>query len=156
MECPSCKAQTCGIVDANHLWCDQCGVAIRSQVEFLPSYQNCHNAPRQQIYNRRKRFMKYIQSLSIAPVLRNIHAILDLYSSFEFAWVVHNNLSKRTYFYAKPCMLKVCCQMLEIECTLPSLKDKTRERDQFQELKELRSTQAWFTSRESRSNDLRG
>lgn len=147
MECPSCKAQTCGILDDNHLWCDKCGCAIRSQVEFLPSYQNCHNAPRQQVYNRRKRFLKYIQSLALPPVLNNIHAILDLYSSFEFAWVVHNDLSKRTYFYAKPCMLKVCCEMLKIDCNLPSLKDKFRERDQFKELKEMRSTQAWFTSR---------
>lgn len=152
MECPTCKAQTSGIIDDNYLWCDKCGTAIRSNVEFIPSYLNTHNAPRQQIYNRRKRFMKYIQSLGIKPVLTNIHAILDLYSSFEFAWVVHNDLSKRTYFYAKPCMLKVCCQMLEIDTplTLPSLKDKTRERDQFKELKELRSTQAWFTSRGSR------
>ena len=150
MECPSCKEQTCGVVESNHLWCDKCGTAIRSDVEFLPSYQNNHNAPRQQVYNRRKRFTKYIQSLRLQPVLANIHAILDLYSSFEFSWVVHNDLSKRTYFYAKPCMLKVCCNMLEIDTPLPSLKDKTRERDQFQELKELRTTQAWSISRGSR------
>lgn len=150
MECPTCKAQTSGIIDDNYLWCDKCGTAIRSNVEFIPSYLNTHNAPRQQIYNRRKRFTKYIQALGLPPVLQNIHAILDLYSSFEFAWVVHNDLSKRTYFYAKPCMLKVCCHMLQIDTPLPSLKDKTRERDQFKELKELRSTQAWFTSRGSR------
>ena len=154
MECPNCKEQTCGIIDDNHLWCDKCGSAIRSDVQFLPSYQNNHNAPRQQLYNRRKRFTKYIQSLGLQAVLTSIHAILDLYSSFEFAWVVHNNLSKRTYFYAKPCMLKVCCQMLQIDCTLPGIKDKSRERDQFKELKEMTGTQAWFTSRGSRSNEI--
>ena len=145
MECPDCKVY--GIVDDNHLWCPQCGRCLREQVSFLPSYQNNHNAPRQQIYNRRKRFMRYIQSLAIPLVLQNIHAILDLYSSFEFSWVVHNDLSKRTYFYAKPCMLKICCHMLEIDCTLPSLKDKTRERDQFEELEKLTRTQAWHLSR---------
>ena len=151
MECPTCKEQTCGIIDDNHLWCDKCGCSIRSDVEFIPSYQNNHNAPRQQIYNRRKRFTKYVQSLGLKDVLANIHAILDLYSSFEFAWVVHKNLSKRVYFYAKPCMLKVCCRMLEIYTPLPGLKDKNRERDQFEELKELQTTQGWHTSRGSRS-----
>jgi len=146
MECSRCHQQTPGILEGNHLWCDQCGVSIRAQCEFVPSFHNKHSAPRQQIYCRAKRFTKYVQTTcSDEPdIMQHIHDILDLYSSFEFTWCVHKVLTKRIYFFAKPVMLQYCCELLKIKSqNMPCLKDKNREIDQMKELKNLRNTPSW-------------
>jgi hypothetical protein len=145
MECPSCKNTTPGIVEGNHLWCDKCGVSIREHVEYVPSY-NSRYTPSQQVYSRVKRFLKYLHFLNVPMVLHNIHAILDLYSSFEFTWTCNREKSKRQYFYAKPVMAKIICRMLEIDVELPSLKDKSREIEQYTELAELIKTTAFQLS----------
>ena len=150
MECPHCKQQTPGIIDQNHLWCDKCGVSIRSHCEFVPSYNNCHYAPRQQVYSRVKRFMKFVRDLANPLVIRKFDAIVDLYSSFEFTWTCNRESSKRIYFYAKCVMLQVCCELLDVKTELPKLKDRTREIDQHRELNILSKTEAFKVSTESR------
>ena len=145
MECPSCKQTTSGIIEDNQLWCDKCGVSIRSNTQFVPSY-NCRHAPSQQIYSRVKRFTKYLQRLAIPKVLANIYAILDLYSSFEFTWGCNRDKSKRIYFYAKPVILQFICAILGIDTTLPRLKDNLREIDQHRELAQLTKTAAFEMS----------
>ena len=111
MECPNCNEQTPGIIEENRLWCDQCGQSIRSNIQYVPSY-NQRFGVIQQVYSRLKRFTKYMQVLKIPQVLADIYTILDLYSSFEFTWTCHGEMSKRVYFFAKPVMLQICCQLL--------------------------------------------
>ena len=145
MDCPHCQQRTPGIVEQNHLWCDQCGVSIRKQCEYVPSYNNQHAAARQQIYSRVKRFTKYAQQMcrDKPQVMFQMQKILDTYSSFEFTWVCHKDQSKRVYFFAKPVMLQACCKLLKIKSELPSLKDKNREKDQHAELDALQTTITW-------------
>ena len=145
MECPNCKEQTPGIIEGNHLWCNHCGVAIRSQCQYVPSYGNRHSCTKQ-IYSRVKRFTKYLQGLANPNILSEIHAILDLYSSFEFAWSCNKTSSVRIYFFAKPVMVQAICSLLDIETDTPSLKDKLREVIQHEELKNLQNTAAWKMS----------
>ena len=139
MECPVCKARTPGIIEDNALWCNQCGVRIQANTEFVPSYNQRYGVI-QQVYSRLKRFTKYMQLLNIPEVLADVYRILDLYSSFEFTWTCNRKMSRRIYFFAKPVMLRMCCKLLHIECALPGLKDKMREREQYCELLALMET----------------
>lgn len=145
MECPSCKVSTPGIIEGNHLWCDKCGTAIRADYQFVADFNNPHSAPRQQLYSRVRRFTKYVRRTcaQVPRVLESFGYILDIYSSYEFAWSCHKQLSKRIYFFAKPVMLQACCQLLGIEADLPSLKDKSRELDQHVDLQKIRNSVTW-------------
>ena len=143
MECPHCTKQTPGIVDGNQLWCSQCGTAIRPHFEYVQSFQNRHDMPRQQVYSRLKRFTKWIQKMNRKDLLKHIYDILDLYSAFEFAWILHKEKSVRSYFYAKPVMLQVCTEMLGLQPSLPHLKDHSRELDQKMELEAMVKTKEW-------------
>ena len=149
MDCPHCKRSTPGIIDENRVWCNRCGTSIRQQFEFVPDYNNPHSAPRQQLYSRVRRFTKYIQKMckGKAEVLESVGRILDIYSTYEFVWCCHKDLSRRIYFFAKPVMLQACCEVLDIKAELPSLKDKNREIDQHRDLKKLRDSVAWRTVR---------
>ena len=145
MVCPHCGAATHGIEEGNHVWCDVCGRSMRESPMFVVGFHQSHSA-RSQVYCRRKRFAKYIQRVCSKPaVLQNFYQILDLYSQYELVWT--RTPSKRKYFFAKPVMLKVCCQMLDIDTEgLPALKDINREVDQAGQLAELRATQLWRLS----------
>ena len=146
MECKHCGEKTPGILESNHCWCNHCGVSMETQIQYVPSYNNIHSAPRQQIYCRAKRFTKFVQRTCMEKqeVMSHIQKIVDLYSSFEFIWGSHKKLTKRIYFFAKPVMLKHICDLLFIKSeNLPCLKDKNREIDQISELKKLRKTLAW-------------
>lgn len=145
MDCPHCHKTTPGIVDGNHLWCNMCGTSIRKQYQFVPDYNNPHSAPRQQLYSRVRRFTKYIQKMCRGnpDVLGSFNRILDVYSTYEFVWCCHKEMSKRIYFFAKPVMLQACCEILGIQAELPSLKDKNRELDQHVDLQKLRNSVAW-------------
>ena len=142
MKCPRCNTETLGIQDGVHLWCDGCGIALKSSPVYVTGYCQSHSC-KNQIYSRRKRFGKYLQSVCHQkPVLHSFYDILDLYSRFEFSWT--QSKSKRIYFFAKPVMLRVCCELLGI-CTdnLPSLKDKNRVKEQANELATLRTSPVW-------------
>jgi hypothetical protein len=150
MECPSCHAQTPGIIDESSLWCDKCGTCIRANYVFVVGYHNRHTAPRQQIYCSAKRFTKYVQKhcSSMKHIMEDVNDIIDMYSSLEFAWCCHRSLSKRIYFFAKPVMLKFCCALLELSLEgLPKLKDKNREVVQFQDLLSLQGTPTFLAHR---------
>ena len=137
MQCSTCGPVS-GIQADNHIWCENCGMAIKEEVKYVTGYCQSYFS-RSQVYCRVKRFGKYISRVSSDPdVLQQYHRILDLYSCFEFAWGRHP--SRRIYFFAKPVMLKMCCDLLDIETNCPGLKDKNRERDQLQELHTLRKT----------------
>ena len=144
MICSHCNTETNGIRDDNALWCDGCGHAIKSEIQFVTGYCQSHSC-RTQIYCRVKRFGKYISKIcSDYSVLQRYHDILDLYSCFEFAWIRNKIVSKRIYFYAKPVMLKICCELLKLETqNLSGLKDKSREADQLIELNNLIKTAAY-------------
>ena len=156
MECPNCNTVGSGIRDGNHLWCDNCGHAIKDEVQYVTGYCQSHFS-RSQIYCRVKRFGKYITRIcSDLAVLQRFHDILDLYSCFEFAWIRNIGDSTRIYFFAKPVMLKMCCMLLDIEADLRGLKDKNRELDQLRELKTLVDSREWQTMHEVKSRSKYG
>jgi len=156
MECPNCNTVGSGIHDDNHLWCDNCGHAIKDEVQYVTGYCQSHFS-RSQIYCRVKRFGKYITRIcSDLAVLQRFHDILDLYSCFEFAWIRNIGDSTRIYFFAKPVMLKMCCMLLDIEADLRGLKDKNRELDQLRELKTLVDSREWQTMNEVKSRSKYG
>ena len=142
MKCPSCNTETFGIQDGVHLWCDSCGTALKNSPVFVTGYCQSHSR-KNQIYSRRKRFGKYIQSVCHQKtVLHSFYDILDLYSRFEFTWTSCD--SKRIYFFAKPVMLRICCELLGISTDdLPSLKDKNRVKEQLMELTNLKKSPTW-------------
>ena len=142
MICQHCNTETCGIQDEVHLWCDNCGRALRDSPVYVTGYCQSHSF-KNQIYSRRKRFGKYLRSVCHnSSVLHSFYDILDLYSRFEFTWIRSD--SKRIYFFAKPVMLRFCCEMLGL-CTdnLPSLKDKNRIKEQARELSILEGGPLW-------------
>ena len=144
MLCPNCSTEVWGIRDDNAIWCDNCGTAIKEDVQYVTGYCQSH-ACRTQPYCRVKRFGKYITKVTNdTSVLQHYHTILDLYSCFEYAWQRNLDKSTRVYFYAKPVLLRLCCDLLKLEPqNLPALKDKQRENDQIQELGWLRSLDCW-------------
>ena len=144
MLCNNCSTEVSGIKDDNAIWCENCGTAIRAEVQYVTGYGQSHSC-RTQVYCRVKRFGKYISRVTTdASVLQHYHQILDLYSCFEFAWQRNLGESTRIYFYAKPVLLKLCCDLLKLKPqNLPSLKDKQRETDQIRELGWLKSLPCW-------------
>ena len=144
MFCNNCSTEVSGIQDDNAIWCENCGTAIRAEVQFVTGYGQSHSC-RTQVYCRVKRFGKYISRVTTdASVLQNYHRILDLYSCFEFAWQRNLKESSRIYFFAKPVVLKLCCEMLKLKPqNLPALKDRQRETDQIDELNWLKEQVCW-------------
>ena len=142
MICPHCNTETFGVQDDVNLWCDCCGNILRDSPVWVTGYCQSHSR-KNQIYSRRKRFGKYIRSVCRKPsVLHKIYDILDLYSKFEFVWT--NSESNRIYFFAKPVMLRYCCEALGLETDdLPSLKDKNRVKEQAEELSNLKTGPLW-------------
>ncbi len=138
MECEFCNHKTSGIVEDGALWCDECGRYIRKQ-DFVRSHNNFHVL--KPIYNRVKRFHKFVQATGIANP-RDWQKIADVYSRLEFVWMSNRKQSYRTYFYAWRVMFQVCCSVLGIKCSL-HLKDATKEQRQFRELEALTKTKTW-------------
>ena len=144
MRC-KCGTETHGIHEENGLWCESCGASLGVGPVFVVGYCQSHSR-RNQVYSRRKRFGKYIQRVvENRATLRHYYKILDLYSQYEFVWM--STPSERKYFFAKPVMLKVCCEVLGLDTEgLPSLKDRNREADQARQLESLRATDCWQQS----------
>ena len=140
MECLNCKHNG-RVQSEGHEWCTNCGSQLPGSQHWVVGFQQSH-FPRGQVYNRRKRFVRYLKGLGLGKaVTQKWYSILDLYSKFEFCWT--GSPSERTYFFAKPVMLKACCSLLGVEATLPGLKDKNREHVQFAELDRIRSGPVW-------------
>ena len=144
MLCDCCNTEVFGIHSENMIWCDNCGSGIKQEVCYVTGYCQSHSC-RTQPYCRAKRFGKYISRVADDPsVLQHYHQLLDLYSCFEFAWQRDKESCSRTYFFAKPVMLKICCEVLKLKTqSLPRLKDRLREMDQIQQLMGLKSGEAW-------------
>ena len=144
MLCDRCNTEVYGIHDDNAVWCENCGHAMKSDIQYVTGYCQSHSC-RTQVYCRVKRFGKYISSVTKdTSVLQHYHQLLDIYSCFEFAWSRNRDKSVRTYFYAKPVLLKKCCEVMKLKPQkLPGLKDLSRERDQFKELSNLQETYEW-------------
>ena len=140
-----CGTETHGIQEDNGLWCETCGASLGMGPRFVVGYCQSHSR-RNQVYSRRKRFGKYLQEVvDDVRILRAYYRILDLYSQYEFVWM--GTPSTRKYFFAKPVMLKGCCQVLGLPTDdLPSLKDKNREIEQAKQLESLRATTCWQQS----------
>ena len=157
MDCSHCGTKVRGIYEMNHIWCSQCGQSLKEQPEFVVGFQNPHYVPRQQIYNRQKRFAKWALNKCAArsDVLKEMRNILNYFSCYEFVWNCHKQISKRIYFFAKPVMLQVCCNHVGVsQKDLPCLKDGTREVDQKIDLKKLFETSSWKTVSISRLSPL--
>ena len=132
-------------MEMNNIWCTHCGISMRRAVKYVMGYNNQHYCPKQQVYNRLKRFSKWIlENVQRSDVRSAMRIIMSYFSCYEFTWHCNKKLTKRIYFFAKPVMLKVCCKHLGI-CTdgLPSLKDIERETDQMEQLTRLKKTSAW-------------
>ena len=155
MQCPYCNTVG-GILDGNDVWCDTCGRSIKQEMQYVTGYCQSHFS-RSQVYCRVKRFGKYITRVCRDPaVLQYYYDILDIYSCFEFAWMRHLQQSNRIYFFAKPVMLKVCCEILSIKASLVGLKDRNRELEQLRELKSLQTTAAWQSMMSVKSGSKNG
>ena len=144
MLCDRCNTEVYGMHDDNCIWCENCGHAMKTEIHFVTGYCQSHSC-RTQVYCRVKRFGKYVSAhVKDHSVLQHYHRLLDIYSCFEFAWSRNRDKSIRTYFYAKPVLLKKCCEVMKLKSQkLPGLKDKCRERDQFRELAALQETIEW-------------
>ena len=144
MICDSCSTDVYGMNEDNAIWCESCGACMQNCTEFVTGYSQAHSS-RTQIYCRVKRFGKYVSRVTADySVLQHYNELLDIYSCFEFAWQHNRDKSKRTYFYAKPVLLKKCCEIMKLKTQkLPALKDCNRERDQFEELCQLQQTREW-------------
>ena len=142
MICPSCNTETFGVQDEVNLWCDCCGNVLQESPVWVTGYCQSHSC-KNQIYSRRKRFGKYLRTVCHnSSVLQSFYDILDLYSRFEFIWT--KSASSRIYFFAKPVMLRHCCEILKISTdNLPSLKDKNRIKEQARELRTLKEGMLW-------------
>ena len=118
---------------------------MREQMRFVTGYCQSHSC-RTQVYCRVKRFGKYVSRVANQySVLQHYNDLLDLYSCFEFAWN-RSTTSNRIYFFAKPVMLKLCCELLKLKPTnIPRLKDKLRELEQIRELMLLKETHPWIS-----------
>ena len=145
MECPDC-----GIVnvihEGGHLWCSLCGTSIQEKPQYVIGYNNSHYIPRQQIYNRQKRFNKWVlvKCGHRSDVLSKMRPILDHFRCYEFTFHIRKDLTKRIYFFAKSVMLKICCEHVNVSIEgLPTLKDINREIDQKKELIEMQKTDDW-------------
>ena len=102
MLCNRCNTEVSGIRDGNVIWCDNCGSAMKHEVQYVTGYCQSHSC-RTQVYCRVKRFGRYISRVTKEPsVLQHYHQLLDLYSCFEFAWIRNKAASSRIYFFAKP------------------------------------------------------
>ena len=141
--CKCCNTESTGIHDGNTVWCENCGIAMKQEMRYVTGYCQSHSC-RTQVYCRVKRFGKYVSRVTKEySVLQRYHDLLDLYSCFEFAWN-RSTTSQRIYFFAKPVMLKLCCELLKLKPTnLPRLKDKLREFEQIRELMLLKETHPW-------------
>ena len=144
MFCTSCNTETFGVHESNTMWCENCGHALNNATDYVVGYCQSHSC-RNQVYSRVKRFGKYFKMVCHdISVLQRYNDVLDLYSCFEFVWIHYKGQSKRTYFFAKPVMLRLCCDILNIESNqIPSLKDKMREREQITELMALCNSRIW-------------
>ena len=145
MDCPGCGSKNSGVLEMNNIWCQSCGQSIRKVVKYVVGYNNQHYCPRQQVYNRLKRFAKWV--LIKCPredVKMSMRQIMNYFTCYEFTWHIHKKLTKRIYFFAKSVMLKVCCKHLGLPLSnLPSLKDSEREVDQMNQLAKLVDTPDW-------------
>ena len=144
MLCDRCNTEVYGMHDDNCIWCENCGHAMKTEIHFVTGYCQSHSC-RTQVYCRVKRFGKYVSAhVKDHSVLQHYHRLLDIYSCFEFAWSRNRDKSIRTYFYAKPVLLKKCCEVMKLKSQkLPALKDYNRERDQLRELATLQETIEW-------------
>jgi hypothetical protein len=152
MLCDRCNTEVLGINDDNAVWCENCGHHMKSDIQYVTGYCQSHSC-RTQVYCRVKRFGKYVSQVTTdISVLQHYNQILDIYSCFEFAWSRNRDKSIRTYFYAKPVLLKKCCDVMKLKPTkLPGLKDLSRERDQFRELNQLMETFEWKSMNQIKS-----
>ncbi len=152
MECHSCGITNTGIMEMNNIWCTNCGISMKAAPMYVVGYDNQHYCPKQQVYNRLKRFSKWtLDRVERKDILSAMRQIMDYFTCYEFVWHMHKDLTKRIYFFAKPVMLKVCCKILGISIEgLPSLKDLERESDQMMQIEKLVKTSAWTMVCESR------
>ena len=145
MECHSCHDTNYGIIDNNHRWCVSCGTSMQEAPTYVQGYNNQHYVPRQQVYDRLKRFSQWTIARVTRPDIREaLRMIMNYFSCYEFTWHMRKELTNRIYFFAKPVMLKVCCKHLGISTeNLPSLKDLEREADQMRQLERLTKVDEW-------------
>ena len=69
-------------------------------------------------------------------ILQNYNAIMDLFGLIEFRWGIYPP-EGRVYFFNKSCVLLLILGSLNLDCEIKTLKDKSREQKQVQEMKEL-------------------
>ena len=136
----------------NNIWCTNCGVSMKESPNYVVGYANQHYVPRQQVYDRLKRFAKWtLERVERQDIRKAMRQIMNHFACYEFTWHVHKELTTRIYFFAKSVMLKVCCNHLGINTDgLPSLKDLEREADQMVQLKSLTQTAAWVAVYQSK------
>ena len=106
--------------------------------EHRPKYVVSYNCPqmprRRQYYSRCKRFKKYVQWFRFDKLSKRMEDILYAYSTIEFLWMTLKKNDTRKYFFSRKVVLFFIVENLELEVTVPVLKDQERTDKQLESL----------------------
>ena len=134
--CTSCNSDKVVNLD-NYLTCTQCGVMFEHSPKYVTSY-NCQQVPRRrQYYSRCKRFKKYVQFFNFEPLFEHMEDILYAYCMIEFLWSSMKRQDGRKYFFSRKVVLFFIVDNLELEVTVPVLKDQERTDKQLESLSKI-------------------
>ena len=126
-----CDCGTEPIQDGNVLWCTSCGSSHGEKVVYVSSYSNPQHFKFRYVYDRRKRFVKYLRSFNDPALNANIEPIIQCFSILEMTWPTADT-GTRKYFYSKNTVLRFIIDLFGIKtsATVNPLKDAERTKTQ--------------------------
>ena len=136
MTCPECESDNMRVLD-NWLTCIDCGTVDNN--EYRPTWVHSYNCPqlprRRQYYSRCKRFLQYVREMKSDVLGNAMEAILTLYSSVEFFWLLR--VTERKYFFSRKVILAYIVKRLGLGISVPVLKDVERTTEQMKAIAAL-------------------
>ena len=133
-----CDCGTAPIQDGNELWCTSCGQSHGKNFVYVSSYSNPQHFKFKYVYDRRKRFVKWVLSFNDPNIGANIESIIQCFSALEMTWpLTDTGKPKRKYFYSKNTVLRFIIDRLGIEtdAQIKPLKDVERTKRQTKWMK---------------------
>ena len=137
----------CGIDvihEGNKLWCTTCGRSHGTKVVWVSSFTNPQHFKFRYVYDRRKRFVKYLRSFNDTALNANLESILQCFSVLEMTWSM--TACKRKYFFSKNTVLRFIIEYLGIQtrATVKPLKDTERIKPQVTCMREALATTTFW------------